>query len=244
MYLLNKQTEIEQESKRGEKVFEEKMKIYWKIFDDTEDMLDDGKISKEDEMKKLPFVMARLITVGSDKVIDSFQNFYDQVNKTFESKPEHDTVTLDEVQKQNLMLSLIEFSNTCRVDLGISDYQIDKKIFVKTTQAIEKSSKIVGRNIEIDDDDPENPLVDSATEILPDGKYKIDRHKNGGIRIYINGKFDKKLVVKNTLKYIDEELGLNIDEKRWSQTQNAGRAIIAKLNELKKNENEEGKEEK
>ena len=32
MYLLNKQTEIEQESKRGEKVFEEKMKIYWDIF--------------------------------------------------------------------------------------------------------------------------------------------------------------------------------------------------------------------
>ena len=33
MYLLNKQTEIEQESKRGEKVFEEKMKIYWNIFE-------------------------------------------------------------------------------------------------------------------------------------------------------------------------------------------------------------------
>ena len=28
MYLLNKQTEIEQESKRSEKIFEEKMKIY------------------------------------------------------------------------------------------------------------------------------------------------------------------------------------------------------------------------
>ncbi len=55
MYLLNKQTEIEQESKRGEKIFEEKMKIYYKIFEDTEAMLDDGKISKEDEMKKLPF---------------------------------------------------------------------------------------------------------------------------------------------------------------------------------------------
>ena len=30
MYLLNKQTEIEQESKRGEKVFEQKMNIYWR----------------------------------------------------------------------------------------------------------------------------------------------------------------------------------------------------------------------
>ena len=59
MYLLIKQTEIEQESKRGEKVFEEKMKIYSDIFEKTEKMLDDGKISKNDEMKKLPFVMVR-----------------------------------------------------------------------------------------------------------------------------------------------------------------------------------------
>ena len=143
MYLLNKQTEIEQESKRGEKIFEEKMKIYGKIFDDTELMLDDGKISKEDEMKKLPFVMARLITVGSDKVIDSFQKFYDQVNETFEKKPDDDSVVLTGEQKDLLMLSLIEFSNTCRVDLGISEYQIDKKIITKTTQAIEKSSQIL-----------------------------------------------------------------------------------------------------
>ena len=88
MYLLNKQTEIEQESKRGEKIFEEKMKIYYKIFEDTEAMLDDGKISKEDEMKKLPFVMTRLITIGSDEVISSYQNFYGQINEIFENKPE------------------------------------------------------------------------------------------------------------------------------------------------------------
>ena len=52
MYLLNKQTEIEQESKQGEKLFEEKLKIYWQIFDATEEMLEDGRISKEQEMKK------------------------------------------------------------------------------------------------------------------------------------------------------------------------------------------------
>ena len=68
MYLLNKQTEIEQESKKSEKLFEEKLKIYWEIFDATELMLEDGCISKEQEMKKLPFVMARLVTIGSDAV--------------------------------------------------------------------------------------------------------------------------------------------------------------------------------
>ena len=43
-------------------------------------------------------------------------------NETFEKKPDDDSVVLTGEQKDLLMLSLIEFSNTCRV-LGISEYQ-------------------------------------------------------------------------------------------------------------------------
>ena len=80
MYLLNKQTEIEQESKRGEKVFEEKMKIYWDIFESIQIMLEDGRISKDDEMQKLPFVMLKLVAIGNDKVIEAFQKVYNSIN--------------------------------------------------------------------------------------------------------------------------------------------------------------------
>ena len=52
MYLLNKQTEIEQESKKSERIFEQKIKLYDQLINQTEAMLDDGQISKEDEMKK------------------------------------------------------------------------------------------------------------------------------------------------------------------------------------------------
>ena len=83
MYLLNKQTEIEQESKRGEKVFEEKMKIYWDIFESIQLMLEDGKISKDDEMQKLPFVMLKLVAIGNDTVIAAFQKVYDAINNVF-----------------------------------------------------------------------------------------------------------------------------------------------------------------
>ena len=69
MYLLNKQTEVEQESKRSERIFDEKMSIYKQIFEDIQSMLEDGKISKDKEMHKLPFVMLKLIAIGSDKVI-------------------------------------------------------------------------------------------------------------------------------------------------------------------------------
>ena len=43
MFLLNKQTEIDQESKKSERVFDEKVKIYQKILDICSDMLMDGK---------------------------------------------------------------------------------------------------------------------------------------------------------------------------------------------------------
>ena len=43
MFLLNKQTEIEQESKKSERLFDEKVNIYQKIFDLSSDMLMDGK---------------------------------------------------------------------------------------------------------------------------------------------------------------------------------------------------------
>ena len=88
MYLLNKQTEIEQESKRGEKVFEEKMKIYWDIFENIQVMLEDGRISKDDEMQRLPFVMMKLIAIGNDKVIEAFQKVYDSINNVFNEKPD------------------------------------------------------------------------------------------------------------------------------------------------------------
>ena len=42
MYLLNKQTEIEQESKKSERVFDEKVRLFREIMDITRDMLLDG----------------------------------------------------------------------------------------------------------------------------------------------------------------------------------------------------------
>ena len=46
-------------------------------------MLEDGCISKEQEMKKLPFVMARLVTIGSDDVIAAYQVVYDEIETVY-----------------------------------------------------------------------------------------------------------------------------------------------------------------
>ena len=65
MFLLNKQTEIEQESKKSERVFDEKVKIYQKILDITRDMLMDGNLTEE-EINRLPFPLIRLQMLADD----------------------------------------------------------------------------------------------------------------------------------------------------------------------------------
>ena len=65
MYLLNKQTEIEQESKKSERIFDEKVKLYYDIYNEIESMLADGCISKDEEMKKLPIKLPLLLCENS-----------------------------------------------------------------------------------------------------------------------------------------------------------------------------------
>ena len=228
MYLLNKQTEIEQDSKRGEKIFEEKMKIYYRIFEDTEAMLDDGKISKEDEMKKLPFVMTRLITIGSDQVIRSYKEFYDQINVIFEEKPD-DEVQLTVEQEKGLMRSLSNFANTCRVDLGVSDEPVDADLFKQTTEAIDKSSRLLGTNAP-----PKEEVVDHAKIELAAGIYLLNRHKKGHIRIFKDGADEAVKNSKAILRDINSELDWGFDEEFFlkSQTRAIGKMFIDRINEI------------
>tara|TARA_B100000035_G_scaffold177572_1_gene151423 strand:- start:178 stop:1041 length:864 start_codon:yes stop_codon:yes gene_type:complete len=229
MYLLNKQTEIEQESKKSEKLFEEKLKIYWEIFDATELMLEDGCISKEQEMKKLPFVMARLVTIGSDDVIAAYQVVYDEINKVFDEKPD-DIVELSDMQKQNLIIEIVEFSNACRVDLGVSSKGLGTDVVKKTTNAIEKSNTLLGRNPPVESD-----VVDEATITLSDGSYNLKRHKTGHVRVYKDGNTDAESVTKHVLRQINEELNWGFDEDTYfkvKETRTIGKLFIEKINAL------------
>ena len=236
MYLLNKQTEIEQESKKSERIFEEKVKLYYAIYDDIESMLENSSISKEDELKKLPFIMARLITIGSDEVINSFGEIYKAINKIYENKPDDDNVVIDSDQEKGLIIYLTNFAKTCRLDLGVSDKEVSTEIMKSSLESIKKSTAITtGRNVEVDES--KDPMsTEPVFAELFEGKYEIRRYKSGKIRIYKDGEHQPKDVKKN-LKLIDQELGLDIPEKRWSQTQNAGYAVIKELNKRKNNRN-------
>lgn len=139
MFLLNKQTEIEQESKKSERVFDEKVKIYQQILDITRDMLMDGKLTKE-EINRLPFPVIRLQMLGGDVAIRSFQRVFEKLNDIY-SSTEDAEVDIEDDDRTVIYQMLAEFASVCRVDLGISDLEIDPAIRQTTVDTISKSGK-------------------------------------------------------------------------------------------------------
>ena len=141
MFLLNKQTEIEQESKKSERVFDEKVVLYKDILGKAKDMLEDGQLSTK-EILTLPFTMIQMQMVGGDQAIQIYTEFFEKVNEIFEAGDEEE-VQIPESDKQQLFSLLSRFSVQCRVDLGISDTPIDESIFARAISVVEQSDKAV-----------------------------------------------------------------------------------------------------
>jgi len=137
MYLLNKQTEIEQESKKSEKIFEEKVLLYKSIISTTREMLRDAKISSE-ETSELSFSMVELQMVGADETISSFSSVFDKINKTYNEK-KGDPVDLEDQERVDILRLLSVFAQSCRVDLGIDESILKEEIFEKTFSEIEEA---------------------------------------------------------------------------------------------------------
>jgi len=139
MFLLNKQTEIEQESKKSERVFDEKVKIYQKILDITRDMIMDGSLTKE-EINRLPFPVIRLQMLSDDEVIKSFQLVFDKLNEIYSSE-DQDVVEIQDDDKNEIYQLLSNFAGECRKDLEISNAEIDPLIKENTVKTISESGK-------------------------------------------------------------------------------------------------------
>jgi len=141
MFLLNKQTEIEQESKKSERVFDEKVVLYKDIIGKAKDMLEDGKIDTK-EILALPFSMIQMQMVGGDEAIQMYTEFFEKVNEIFEASDD-EVVQIPESQQPQVFALLSKFSVQCRVDLGISDTPIDESIFRRTISVVEQSDKAI-----------------------------------------------------------------------------------------------------
>ena len=139
MYLLNKQTEIEQESKKSERVFDEKVRLYQQILDITRDMLIDGNLTEE-EINRLPFPVIRLQMLGADETISSFQKVFEKLNSVY-AKEDGESIKIEEDDKTEIFKMLSNFASVCRKDLGISYEEVSEKIKDETNQVIANSGK-------------------------------------------------------------------------------------------------------
>ena len=142
MYLLNKQTEIQQESKKSEKVFEEKVSIYKSILSHTREMLKDGKLSRE-EIIALSFSAIELQMVGADQTISAFNSVFVTANTIYHSD-DNEEVVINEQQKMEIYKALSLFSQKCRMDLGINVTVLNQEIFNDTIA--ELNSAVRGKN--------------------------------------------------------------------------------------------------
>lgn len=139
MYLLTKQTEIEQESKKSERVFDEKVRLYQNILDILQEMLSDSKIS-EDEINKLPFPSVRLQMIAGDSIIESFVEINVKLNQIF-SSAEDKEVKITEQERNEIYELLMAFAGECRLDLEISEFKLDKEIVKSATNSVAETGK-------------------------------------------------------------------------------------------------------
>ena len=144
MYLLNKQTEIEQESKKSERVFDEKVKVYKQILETTKEIVEDGSISDK-EISKLPFLMMELQMLGGDETISTYEKVFSTIIEAYDKEQESEEVAITDERKSEIYKKMSEFSRSCRVDLGVTDRTINEDVFNRITGAIENSSKVTAK---------------------------------------------------------------------------------------------------
>ena len=202
MYLLNKQTEIEQESKKSERVFDEKVKLYKEILNITKEIIED-EIITANEVAKLPFVLMNLQMLGGDEAIDTYEKVFSKISEIYEN---HDAeeVSIDENEKLEIYKEMMKFTVQCRVDLGISDRIVNDELFQRAERTIEKANKVTKLNFSVEGE----KVIAECEVTLNNIKHHLKRYESNKIRIEINGEEVKRGGVKPILREIIKEYNI------------------------------------
>ena len=142
MYLLNKQTELEQESKKSERVFEERVKFYNLCIDKIETIFSDDVFERE-ELSQLEFLLNKVLLLSEDETIDKFTSFYLKIVERANSPENQDEdnnlpIEIEEPDKTRFR----EFIGQCRIELNLSEKELDERIRQKVTKTQELTKKI------------------------------------------------------------------------------------------------------
>jgi len=211
MFLLNKQTEIEQESKKSERVFDEKVVLYKDILRMSKEVVEDGQLDSK-EILALPFTLIKMQMVGGDEAIKVYTSFFEKINVIYEAS-EEEVVQIPESDKQQLFTLLSRFAVQCRVDLGISDTPIDESIFARAISVVEQSDKAV------------KGKKDTSKYTFNGKAYGKGRLVQAVVKDYIS---------KNPDTSFDELKKAFPDEWQAGGAKSGNRAVFARLTDAKK----------
>ena len=164
IFLLNKQTEIEEEKERGQRVFEEKVRLFNSIFDSMENVFEDGLITPE-EMVKFEFMIIRLQVLASDETIQKFTEFHKKLNQSFDEEANALTI------KSEDRTLLLRFASQCRLELGLSKTDMNENLFNDVTKTIQEMEKT--RKSSFSEEDMLDNSSDNAKELFQKFKEAI-----------------------------------------------------------------------
>jgi hypothetical protein len=157
MFLLNKQTEIEEEKSRSESVFQERVELYKNIIAQVKEILQDGAISVK-EMTSFQFMLVQLQMLSDDNNIEKFTKVYecvcnafarndnnqDSVENSGSDQELNDETIISPEDKLEILKAMLEFSKECRLELGLSNSGNDNtELFKKTEASLKKSQNAV-----------------------------------------------------------------------------------------------------
>ena len=188
MYLLNKQTEIEQESIRGEKLFEERLTVFKEALKVIEEMLKDDKISF-DEIKSLRFRFIELCMLCEEDQIEKFTEVYALLNEIYNLdnkddkgdevlKSKKNEVEISEERQNELIELLFAFSNVCRTNLQANSSPLDKKYIDEAILTVSKTET--------------KSIKDNSKYIFKDISHPKNRYIHAVIKNFAESKIDSK----------------------------------------------------
>ncbi|RLD73142.1 MAG: hypothetical protein DRJ10_18175 [Bacteroidetes bacterium] len=131
------QSQLEAQKEKGQKVFNEKISLYKEAIEVVENIFKDNRI-ESGELQRLEFIILKLQLISSDSTIRKFVEFYQKIV---------DVADIDLIQENNftksadLKRAFSEFIGKCRVELQLSENELDKSIFQQIQETVENSDK-------------------------------------------------------------------------------------------------------
>ena len=121
MYLLNKQTEIEQETEKSKLIYQEKVELYKTVITGYEEILKDKKLHQKEWQKSI-FNMIQLQMIAGSKSLFQYQEVMDTINGIYtngtSNEDDGEDVELTYYDISQIMSSLCTFAYQCREDLN------------------------------------------------------------------------------------------------------------------------------